>query len=148
MTAAYLPEAMTMTSTMPSAAARKDITKPPVPKVRIPSTPAPTTVIISKNVFPPVRVITSPVKSLTMASAKTVTENMLPAKKTPNAPAKRKIPITQTLVITALSSVTTAAHTIVLTVPAAMPAPVTLTPQTAFPTVIFRTENLASVVTD
>ena len=100
MTAGYLPEVMTMTSTMPNAAARKAILKPPVPKVRNLSTSAPTTALISKNVFLPVRVITSPVKSPITVSVKTVTENMLPAKKTPNAPAKRKTQITQTLVIT------------------------------------------------
>ena len=45
---------MIMTLTMPNAAVRKDITRPPAPKVRNQPTPVPMTAIISKNVFPPV----------------------------------------------------------------------------------------------
>ena len=78
MTAAYLPEAMTMTSTMPSAVARKDITKPPVPKVRNLPTSALTTALISKNASAIVPQTMSPAKTVSKAWAKPAAENMPP----------------------------------------------------------------------
>ena len=45
---------MTMTSTMPNAAVRKDIPRHPVRKAKKVPTSAPMTALILKNVFPPV----------------------------------------------------------------------------------------------
>ena len=82
-----------MTSTTKNVAARKDIPRRPVPKVRNLSTPAPMTALILKNVFLPVPQITSPVKSLIMVWEKLVTGNMPLVKKTPNAPVRSLIPV-------------------------------------------------------
>ena len=79
MTAAYLPEAMTMTSIMPNAAVRKAIPKPHVPKVRNPSTSALTTAIILKNASAIVPQTMSPAKTVSKAWAKPAAENMPPA---------------------------------------------------------------------
>ena len=85
---------MIMIWIMRSAVVRKAIPKPPVPKDRKVLTSVPTTVIISKNVFPPVPQITSPVTSLIMVSEGLVTENMLLVKKTLNAPVRNLTPVT------------------------------------------------------
>ena len=84
---------MIMTLTTPNAAARKDIPKPPVPKVRKVLTSAPMTALISKNVLTAVLQITSPVMSLITGLEKLVTGNMLPVKKTPNAPVRSLTPV-------------------------------------------------------
>ena len=84
---------MIMIWMMLNAAVRKDIPKPPVPKVRKVPTSAPTIVIISKNVSLPVLQITSPANCLITVWVRLVTENMLPAKKIPNAPVRSLTPI-------------------------------------------------------
>ena len=89
MTAAYLPEAaMTMTSTMPNVAARKDIPRHPVRKGRKVPTSVLMIMVISKNVSLLVPQIMSPAKSLITALARLVTANMPLVKKIPNAPVR------------------------------------------------------------
>ena len=76
---------MIMIWIMKNAVARKDIPKPPVPKVRNLPTPAPTTALISKNASLPVRVITLLARSRITAWERRVTANMLPVNARPAA---------------------------------------------------------------
>ena len=76
---------MIMIWIMKNAVARKDIPKPPVPKVRNLPTPAPTTALISKNASLPVRVITLLARSRITVWVRRVTANMLPVNARPAA---------------------------------------------------------------
>ena len=77
---------MIMIWIMPSAAARKDIPKPPAPKATNLLTTAPTTELISKNVLLSVHQTTSLAKNHITASVRRVTANMLPVNARPVAP--------------------------------------------------------------
>ena len=80
--------AMIMIWIMKSAAARKDISKPPVPMVRKVLTSVLMTALILKNVFPPVPLITLPANRLITGLVKLATENMPLVKKIPNVPVR------------------------------------------------------------
>ena len=76
---------MIMIWLMPSAAARKDIPKPPAPKATNLLTTAPMTILILKNVLLSVPQTTSLAKNHITASVRHVTENMLPVNARPAA---------------------------------------------------------------